>query len=207
MESESTRLRPKVFLSTPASARRMTDPSASPLAELESAIQRSKSDRATAAALDAIRAKVPLMEVVRTSARAFVTHYDGASGVAPRSLVALSSAANLIAVKSWQLAYSLGFKEARLLLRPAVQYMVSGPRDRTAFEAILAALGKEWVDLEALASGGRPLDQEGRTKVRDIAAARDPSSCIAATRALLRDGYAAVSIAEGLAVEAAKRVG
>src|SRR5438309_6216672 len=302
MESESTRLRPKVFLSTPASARRMTDPSASPLAELESAVQRSKSDRATAAALDAIRAKVPLLEVVRTAARAFASRYDGASAVAPRSLVALSSAANLIpvmlprfqplpillavalaaaskkadvpaspaavvsgeithlgrsflfgvrdgnrpeaesiflgmlaegkerkmagdmlfraaiedmgeagrklmvAVKSWQLAHSLGFKEARLLLRPAVQYLVSGPRDRTAFAAILAALGKEWVDLEALASGGRPLDPEGRTKVRDIAAARDPSSCIAATLALLRDGYAAVSIAEGLAVEAAKRV-
>src|SRR5437773_9683602 len=112
----------------------------------------------------------------------------------------------MVAVKSWQLAHSLGFKEARLLLRPAVQYMVSGPRDRTAFEAILAALGKEWVDLEALASGGRPLDQEGRTKARDIAAARDPFSCIAATLALLQDGYAAVSIAEALPVEAAKRV-
>src|SRR5438552_16036639 len=98
MESESTRLRPKVFLSTPASARRMTDSSASPLAELESAIQRSKSDRAAAAALDAIRAKVPLMEVVGTAARAFATRYDGASGLAPRSLVALSSAANLIPV-------------------------------------------------------------------------------------------------------------
>src|SRR5207302_333544 len=272
MESGFGRSCAKVFLRTPASARRMTDPSASPLAELESAVRRSKSDRATTAALDAIRAKVPLMEVVRTSARAFVTHYDGAAGVAPRSLVALSSAANLIpvmqprfqplpilqavsfvaaakkadapakpaavvsgeithlgrsflfavrdgnrpeaesiflgmlaegkerkmagdmlfraaiedmgeagrklmvAVKSWQLAHSLGFKEARLLLRPAVQYMVSGPRDRTAFEAILAALGKEWVDLEALASGGRPLDQEGRTKVRDIATAPNPST-------------------------------
>src|SRR6266480_5042726 len=98
MGSESGRSRAKVFLSTPASARRMTDPSASPLAELEFAIQRSKSDRATAAALDAIRAKVPLMEVVRTSARAFVTRYDGASGVAPRSLVALSSAAYLMRV-------------------------------------------------------------------------------------------------------------
>src|SRR5947208_11630113 len=302
MESGFGRSCAKVFLRTPASARRMTDPSASPLAELESAVRRSKSDRATTAALDAIRAKVPLMEVVRTAARAFATHYDGASGVAPRSLVALSSAANLIpvmqprfqplpvlqavsfvaaakkadaparpavvlsgeithlgrsflfgvrdgnrpeaesiflgmlaegkerkmagdmlfraaiedmgeagrklmvAVKSWQLAHSLGFKEARLLLRPAVQYLVSGPRDRTAFEAILGALGKEWVDLEALASGGRPLDEEGRTKARDIAAARDPFSCIAATLALLQDGYAAVSIAEGLAVEAAKRV-
>src|SRR5207244_6690978 len=98
MGFESGRSRPKVFLSTPASARRMTDPSASPLAELGSAVQRSQSDRATAAALDAIRAKVPLMEVVRTAARAFATHYDGASGCAPRSLVALSSAANLFSV-------------------------------------------------------------------------------------------------------------
>src|SRR5437879_13760465 len=98
MESESTRLRPHAFLSPPASARRITDPSAAPLAELESAVQRSKSDRATAAALDAIRAKVPLLEVVRTAARAFASRYDGASAVAPRSLVALSSAANLIPV-------------------------------------------------------------------------------------------------------------
>src|SRR5947207_14019746 len=109
-------------------------------------------------------------------------------------------------VTAWHVAHSLGVKEARLLLRPAVQYLVSGPRDGTAFEALLAALGKEWVDLEALASGGRPLDQEGRTKVRDIATAPNPSSCVAATLALLRDGYAAVSIAEGLAVPAAKRV-
>src|SRR5213083_3122040 len=98
MESGFGRSCAKVFLRTPASARRMTDPSASPLAELESAVRRSKSDRATTAALDAIRAKVPLMEVVRTAARAFATHYDGASGVAPRSLVALSSAANLIPI-------------------------------------------------------------------------------------------------------------
>jgi len=112
----------------------------------------------------------------------------------------------MIAVKSWQLARSLGFKEARLMLRPAVQYLVSGPRDRTAFESILAALGKEWVDLEALSSGGRPLDDVGRTKVRGIASAPDTASCIAGTLAMLRDGYAVVPIAEGLSVEAARRV-
>src|SRR5436189_5629185 len=84
--------------------------------------------------------------------------------------------------------------------------MVSCPRDRTAFEAILAALGKEWVELEALASGGRPLDQEGRTKVRDIATAPNPSSCVAAALSFLRDGYAGMSIAGGLAVVAAMRV-
>jgi len=112
----------------------------------------------------------------------------------------------LIAVKSWQLARSLGFKEARILLRPAIQYLVSGPRDRVPYDAILAALGKQWVDLEALASGGRPLDDAARAKVHGIATAPDPSTGIAATLSLLREGYAAVSIAEGLAVEAAKRV-
>jgi len=112
----------------------------------------------------------------------------------------------MIAVKSWQLARSLGFKEARILLRPAIQYLVSGPRDRASYDAILAALGKEWVDLEALASGGRPLDDAALAKVRGIVTARDSSTCIAATLSLLRDGYAAVSMAEGFAVEAAKRV-
>src|SRR5256885_1446131 len=212
-EFDRTRPRAKVFLSTPASARRMTDPSASPLAKLESAVLHSRSDHAAAATVDAIRAKVPLQDVVRSTAHAFASHYDGASGVAPRSLVALSSAWNLLPALQPRFhalpvlqAGSFGFKEVRLVLRPAVQYLVSGPRDRAAFETILAALGKEWVDLDTLASGGRPLDEGARTKVRDIAAAPNPSSCIAATLALLREGYAAVSIAEGLAVEAAKRV-
>src|SRR6266705_653603 len=68
-----------------------------------------------------------------------------------------------IAVKSWQLARSLGFKDARTILRPAVQYLVKGPRDRAPYEAIMTVLGKEWVDLESLASGGRPLDEVSRT--------------------------------------------
>src|SRR2546425_12175907 len=76
-----------------------------------------------------------------------------------------------LAVKSWQLARSLGFKEARTILRPAVDYLVNGPRDRTAYESILRVLGKEWVDLDALASGGRPLDDDGHGKVSAIATA------------------------------------
>src|SRR5881296_1557052 len=111
-----------------------------------------------------------------------------------------------LAVKSWQLARSLGFKEARTILRPAVEYLVTGPRDRTAFETILAVLGKEWVDLEALASGGRPLDDSGRGKVATIASSSSDVGCITATLALLQDGYAASSIAEGFAVEAARRI-
>jgi hypothetical protein len=112
----------------------------------------------------------------------------------------------MVSVKSWQLARSLGFRDVRALLRPAVQYLVRGPRDRAPFEAILSALGKEWVDLEALASGGHPLDEAGRGLVRGIAAAPDPPAAITGTLSILREGYAAVSVAEGLAVEAARRV-
>ncbi len=111
-----------------------------------------------------------------------------------------------IAVKSWQLARSLGFKDARILLRPAVQYLVKGPRDRGAYESILTVLGKEWVDLETLGSGGRPLDEVGRTKVSGIAAARDETTCLAGILALLHDGYAASAISDGLTMEAARRV-
>src|SRR5881296_3055310 len=82
-----------------------------------------------------------------------------------------------LAVKSWQLARSLGFKGARAILRPAVDYLVKGPRDRTAYETILGLLGKEWVDLEALASGGRPLDDSGRGKVATIASSSSDVGC------------------------------
>src|SRR5712692_9743849 len=64
-----------------------------------------------------------------------------------------------LAVKSWQLARAIGFKDARRILRPAVDYLVKGPRDHSAFETILAVLGKEWVDLEALSSGGRAREE------------------------------------------------
>src|SRR5437870_6220538 len=111
-----------------------------------------------------------------------------------------------LAVKAWQLARSLGFKEARTILRPAIDYLVKGPRDRTAYESILRVLGKEWVDLDALASGGRPLDDEGRAKVLAVTAAASESACIEAILALLREGYAATSVAEGLAVDAARRI-
>jgi len=112
----------------------------------------------------------------------------------------------MVAVKSWQLARSLGFKDARLILRPAIRYLVRGPRDRKPFDAILAALGKEWVDLEGLASGGRPLDETGRAGVHATLSTADPSASVLSTLSLLRDGYAAASIAEGFAREAAVRV-
>jgi len=111
-----------------------------------------------------------------------------------------------LAVKSWQLARSLGFKGARVILRPAVDYLAKGPRDRTAYETILAILGKEWVDLEALASGGRPLDEPGRIRMQRIGSAPTDAACVDATLSLLRDGYAASGVAEALVVEAARKL-
>ena len=111
-----------------------------------------------------------------------------------------------IAVKSWQLTRALGFKEARRVLRPAVRYLVRGPRDRRPFESILGTLGKEWVDLEDLASGGQPLDDAGRAKVRTALASANEAACIASILGILRDGSAATSLAEAFVVEAARRV-
>src|SRR2546425_2331515 len=271
------------------------------LTGVEAAVGASRPEAVDAAA-KAFRAKAPPIEVIRASARAAATHYDRASGAAPRTLAILGAAAILpavvqprfqalpvlqpisfaasekkastpakatlvvsgevthlgrsflfavregdvaeaesiflgmvdegwerkmagdmlfraaledmgeggrklfLAVKSWQLARSLGFKAARTILRPAVDYLVKGPRDRTAYESIVRVLGKEWVDLDALASGGRPLDDDGRTKVLSVTAAASESACIEAILALLREGYAATSVAEGLSVDAARRV-
>src|SRR5205807_1002246 len=127
MESESTRLRPKAFLSTPASARRMTDPSASPLAGLESAVERPKSDR-PAAVVSGESARLGRSVVfgvreghrpeAESSFRGMLAEgkerkragdvlYRAAledMGEGGRKLV--------VAVKSWQHAHPPGFKEA-----------------------------------------------------------------------------------------------
>src|SRR3989442_5305228 len=82
-----------------------------------------------------------------------------------------------LAVKSWQLARSLGFKGARAILRPAVNYLVKGPRDPTAYETILAVLGKERIDLKALSSAGRPLYQPPRKRLYLIPSAPTAAAC------------------------------
>ncbi len=112
----------------------------------------------------------------------------------------------LMSVMAWHLARALGFREARTILRPAVQYLVAGERNRKPYEAMMAVLGKEWVDLATLASGGRTLDETGRSKLVTPLAAPTEEACLASTLALLRDGYAATAVAEGIATEAAKRV-
>ncbi|MGQ0797688.1 MAG: hypothetical protein ACT4OI_07495 [Methanobacteriota archaeon] len=112
----------------------------------------------------------------------------------------------VVAVKLWQLARALRFREARTILRPAVQFLVAGDRDASAYRDVVAVLGKEWVDLEGLARGGRPLDDVGREGAVAALCSPDVPACTEATLALLRDGYAATSIADAFAVEAARRV-
>ena len=112
----------------------------------------------------------------------------------------------LVAVKSWQLARALGFRDARVLLRPAVQYLVAGPRDSSAYKAILAVLGRERVDLEALATGGRALDDAGRARLSAALANQEADARVLGILDALRDGFAPTAVADALSTEAAGRL-
>jgi hypothetical protein len=112
----------------------------------------------------------------------------------------------LMSVQLWRLARALGFRDARTVLRPAIQYLLRGERNRRPYEATMAVLGREWVDLDSLASGGRPLDDAGRARLGTTLASSSDEVCVESVLALLRDGYAATSVAEGIGVEAAKRL-
>lgn len=112
----------------------------------------------------------------------------------------------LTSVAAWRLARSLGFRDARTLLKPAVQYQVMGEPARRSHEAILALLAKEWADLDALVSGGRPLDDAGRGRLATSLAMPAEEACLASMLDLLHAGYAASSLAEGVGVEASKRL-
>ncbi len=113
----------------------------------------------------------------------------------------------IVCVKLWQLASVLAFKDARTILRPTVQYLVAGPRDSRDYQAIRSALGQEGVDLEALGTDGRGLDDAGRVAVDRMLASRDRGTRFASTLALLRDGYAPSSLAEELSARVSRALG
>ncbi len=112
----------------------------------------------------------------------------------------------LMAVKAWQLARSLGFRDARLVLRPSVQYLLRGERDRRLYDATLAVLGREWVDLDSLVMGGRSLDEDGRMRLAASVAASTDEACVSSLLTLLRDGYAVSAVADGVGIEATRRL-
>ncbi len=272
-----------------------------PLEELEVAIAAGHPDRAVEAALKALAAQAPTLDVIRAAARGAASRPLSGAGTVPHGLVALASAAGLrdvlepralglailqavsltasatraseasepflivsgevshlapsalfavrrgdaaeaeslflgiveegwerrqagdmffraavedlgdsghkliVAVQVWRLAEALGFRDARLLLRPAIRYVVRGERDRAPYEAMLGVLGKERVDLETLASAARPLDDAARGKLATVVAATSEEVCVEGLLSLLRDGIAPTSLAYGIVVEAAKR--
>lgn len=112
----------------------------------------------------------------------------------------------LTSVAAWRLARALGFHNARTLLRPAVQYQVNGEPARRTHEAIVTLMAKEWVDLDALVAGGKPLDDGARARLASSLAMASEESCLASILELLQDGYAATSLAEGVGIEASKRL-
>jgi hypothetical protein len=112
----------------------------------------------------------------------------------------------LASVAMWQLARALGFRDARTVLRPAVQYLVTGEPAKRAHATMMAVLGKEWADLDTLLSGGKPLDEPARGRLATALATPVEEACAASILELLHDGYAASSLAEGVGVEASKRL-
>jgi hypothetical protein len=273
----------------------------SPLKELEAAVGAARPDFALEAALKALVAKVPPLEVIRSAARGAASHLLPGAGQVPHGLVALSSATGLrdilepralglavlqavsltasatmaaeaskpalvvrgevshlgrsalfavrrgdlaeaeslflgiveegwerrmagdilfraaledlgdsghkliVAAELWTLAEALGFRDSRLLLRPAIQYLVRGERTRAPYEAMLAVLGKEWVDLDALASAAHPLDDAVRGKLATVVAAPSEEKCVEGLLFLLRDGVAPTALLDGIVTEASKR--
>ena len=112
----------------------------------------------------------------------------------------------LVSVKAWQLARVLGFRDARTILRPSVQYLLRGERQRRLYETTVALLGKAGVDLAALSPDGRPLDDDGRVRLATFLAGPTDEACVQGLIGLLGDGYAAQSLAFAVSVEAAKRL-
>jgi hypothetical protein len=281
----------------------MPEPGGStPVDDLAAAVASSHADRAADAAVRALRAKTPALEVLRVAALAAAGRFDPALRRAPMGIVTLGSASNLLsvlqprfhalpvlqavtfaasekksaqparpplvvrgeithlgrsflfaardgnlpeaeaiflgivtegaehrmagdmlfraaledmgdgglklvtAVKLWQLARSLRFRDARALLRPAIGYLAAGTRDSTAYRVILEVLGKDWVDLEALSTGGRPLDEAGRSALDAAVSLPDPAARTDALLRILRDGCSAAGVADGLAIAAARSV-
>ncbi|HEY7588631.1 MAG TPA: hypothetical protein VIB49_07830 [Thermoplasmata archaeon] len=112
----------------------------------------------------------------------------------------------LASLKTWQLCQALGFRDARTILRPAIQYLVKGEKDSKSYDTMMGVLGKEWVDLEGLVLGSRSLDEAGTAEVGTVLAASSEEACITGVLHLLRAGYAPAALAGGIVIEAGKRL-
>src|SRR2546427_303228 len=179
------------------------------LTEVEAAVGASRPD-AVDASVKAFRANAPPLEVIRAAARGVATHYDRASRAAPRSLAILGAAANLISVMQPRfhalpvlqvVSYVASEKKASTPAKPPL--VVSGEVTHLGRSFLFAVRAGDVVEAESIFLG---IDDEARAKVLAVTSVASESACIEAILALLREGYAATSIAEGLAVDAARRI-
>ncbi len=111
----------------------------------------------------------------------------------------------LMAVKAWQLAGTVGWKHARPVLMPAVAYVASGEPDLASHDSLLRAWGKARVDAEAISRNALPLSHHVADVSRALVAPA-PEECARGLIEVLKAGVAVDALAEGLVVEACRRV-
>src|SRR5207237_1381672 len=122
------------------------------------------------AAIEALRAQASPIEVVRFAGRGFASSYDGASGVAPRGLVALSSAANLLPFLQAQfhplpilqaVAFVASEKKAKAPPKPPLA--VSGEISHLGRSFLFAARAGERREAESVFLGMLPEGRQRKT--------------------------------------------
>jgi len=111
----------------------------------------------------------------------------------------------LVPVKAWQLAAYVGWKHARPVIVPAVAYVADGEPDVATHESLLRAWGKAQVDSEGLSRNAQPLGHHA-TDVSGALAAPTAEECARALIDVLKAGVAVDALAEGLVIEAGRRV-
>src|SRR3972149_6677871 len=137
----------------------------------------------------------------------------------------------IYAVKGWQLASALGWRAGDVVMGPAVARVATRIQDPTAFRTLMAAWGREKVDLAAVggdagpaggagrggvggeraalaAVGGNAGPAEGaeRAAIREALRATTPDACAAGVVLALKRGVALDAIAGVAVEEAADRV-
>jgi len=110
----------------------------------------------------------------------------------------------LFSVAAWQLARALGWRAGNVIMAPAVRFVAGGIRERASYETFLAVLGKEKLDLEAVAGNAVPPDDADRSALRAAMRGASPEACArqvieSLKRGLSLDGVASIAVEEAAA--------
>jgi len=112
----------------------------------------------------------------------------------------------IYAVKGWQLASALGWRAGDVVMGPAVARVATRIQDPTAFRTLMAAWGREKVDLAAVGGNAGPAEGAERAAIREALRATTPDACAAGVVLALKRGVALDAIAGVAVEEAADRV-